>query len=52
MIDCSWGVPWDGESWCVVDGCRMPAFHDRPVGMVGEDLVTETVCCGHWAEPH
>ena len=40
-------VDWDQETCCVVDDCVAPATHSRLVGMIGEDAVTEAVCCRH-----
>lgn len=36
---------WDQESHCV--DCGRPATHRRTVGMVGDDLLVELVCCEH-----
>lgn len=38
---------WNGESYCMEDDCLNPATHSRLFGMIGEDLITEMVCCEH-----
>lgn len=38
---------WDGESYCIIDGCHEPATHERLVGMAGDAEVVELVCCEH-----
>jgi len=37
----------DDDVFCVEDGCRQPATDERPIGMIGDDLVVELVCVDH-----
>lgn len=40
-------LEWDGESYCTAANCNAPALHQITVGMSGDDMVTELVCCSH-----
>lgn len=38
---------WDGESYCVREGCQSPATVEQPFAMLEADAVTEWVCQDH-----
>ena len=38
---------WDGDSYCIEEGCSGRATHRRFLGAVGQDEVVEMVCCSH-----
>jgi hypothetical protein len=44
-------MKWDGESYCWVDGCTNPAWHERFEGADDEDEIVVIVCCEHAAVP-
>ena len=42
---------WDGESYCVHDGCQSPTTHRRPLAVCTDGtFIVETVCPQHAGE--
>ncbi len=38
---------WDGETYCVIDGCPNQASHEQLIAMCDDSYVVEYVCCQH-----